>query len=294
MKRALIALICAGLMSVLALSAVGDPKETTDVVKATGTLEPTECIDVVPQVSGALIGLGEEADVAHRVTKETVLARIDPARYEIQLAKAKAGIAKAEAGVRLAKAKFELAKVTLQQAMKKLADEKGSDGSEVEIAKALLNVAEAELVEETAEMAIEKIAVDRAELDLAHCTVHSPIDDGVILARRCDIGQMVSPESNSPAIFLIASDLKKLQLWLNVAERDISKVAVGQPVKFAVEAFPGQIFIGKVAQIRLNASSVENQVFYTVVTNVENPDVKLLPYLTASAEITTARYLSGQ
>jgi HlyD family secretion protein len=104
------------------------------------------------------------------------------------------------------------------------------------------------------------------------------------------IEQAVETGGNGSSMFLIATDLKKLQIWLSVHESDISKVAIGQPVCFTVDAFPGKRYDGKVAQIRLNAQAVQNQVMFTVVVDIAAPDEQFLPYMTANAEIATANH----
>ncbi|MCY2967765.1 MAG: efflux RND transporter periplasmic adaptor subunit, partial [Planctomycetota bacterium] len=115
----------------------------------------------------------------------------------------------------------------------------------------------------------------------------SPVN-GVIIDRRVNVGQTVVASLNAPSLFLIAKDLKRLQVWASVNEADIGQIHLGQSVKFTVDAQAGEVFRGVVAQIRLNATMTQNVVTYTVVVSTENPDGKLLPYLTANLQFERA------
>jgi len=112
----------------------------------------------------------------------------------------------------------------------------------------------------------------------------------VIIARRVNIGQTVVSSLNAPSLFLIAKDLTKMQLWVQVNEADIGSIHPGQPVTFTVDAFPGQAFHGTVARVRLDATMTQNVVTYTVEVDTDNADGKLLPYLTANAQFEVARH----
>jgi HlyD family secretion protein len=288
------AVICGSLLISRATAAVS-ADEDVDVVKAVGTLEPIAVVVVSPQVSGTLVKFGEDPnepnktiDYGSAVKKGTVLAQIDPTSYRLEFDRAKANVDKAEAGVRLATAQIALAKLDLQRATKRVSD-KTADELEVEHAQAAVDVAQAALAEKTAEVALQKTAVDQAELNVANCTIRSPVDDGVVVARRCEVGQTIAPRADAPSMFLVAADIKKMQLWLSVGEHDIGKVAVGQPVRFTISAFPGKRFAGKVVQIRLNAQVNRGEVIFTVVADLDAVDERLLPYLTADAEIITTK-----
>ena len=108
--------------------------------------------------------------------------------------------------------------------------------------------------------------------------------NGVIIDRRVNIGQTVVASLNAPSLFLIAKDLKRMQVWVAVNEADIGNIHPGQPVTFTVDAFPGEVFLGEVGKIRLNATMTQNVVTYTVEVITDNSDGKLLPYLTANAK----------
>ena len=124
-------------------------------------------------------------------------------------------------------------------------------------------------------------ALEMAKTNLGYSTIKSPVD-GVIIDRRVNIGQTVVASLNAPSLFLIAKDLRRMQVWASVNEADIGRIHPSMPVRFTVDAYPGEVFRGKVVQVRLNATMTQNVVTYTVVVTTDNSDGKLLPYLTAN------------
>jgi HlyD family secretion protein len=125
--------------------------------------------------------------------------------------------------------------------------------------------------------------LQRAQRNLRYCTIISPVK-GVIIDRRVNIGQTVVSSLNAPSLFLIAKDLRRMQVWVSVNEADIGNIHPGQPVHFTVDAYPGEEFRGEVGKIRLNATMTQNVVTYTVEVITDNSSGKLLPYLTANVE----------
>ena len=125
-------------------------------------------------------------------------------------------------------------------------------------------------------------------MNLGYCTIKSPVR-GVIVDRRVNIGQTVVSSMSATSLFLIAKDLKHIQVWLSVNEADIGSISIGQSVTFTVDAFPNRLFHGEVGKIRLNATMTQNVVTYTVEVNTKNEDGKLLPYLTANAKFKIGR-----
>jgi HlyD family secretion protein len=255
-----------------------------DIVRATGTLEPSEVVDVCAEASGVLQSLGA-SDYGAVVKKGDVLGRLNPAQAEVGVTQSKADLQRAQTGLTVARAKLDLTEKEYAR-LTRNADKQG-DAADLDVAKARLNVAKAEV--ESAEAGIEqaKAGLQLAQLELERCTIRSPID-GRIIDRRVNVGQAVPGNLNAPSLFLIAKDLDKLQIWASVSEADISRVAVGQPVRFTVDALPGKSFTGKIAQLRLNAAMTRNVVTYTAVIDVSTSDEKLLPYMTAHVEIATA------
>jgi HlyD family secretion protein len=158
-------------------------------------------------------------------------------------------------------------------------------------AAAQLTFAKANVSKSRADLAQAEASLRRAETNLGYCTIKSPVK-GVIVDRRINVGQTVVSSLNSPSLFLIAKDLRKLEVWASVNEADIGNVRSGQTVKFTVDAYPGHTFHGVVApdQPRLNASMNQNIVTYTVVVDTDNSEGKLLPYLTADVEFEVATH----
>ena len=128
-----------------------------------------------------------------------------------------------------------------------------------------------------------KAALRMAKTNLGYTTIKSPVR-GVIIDRRVNIGQTVVASLNAPSLFLIAKDLRRMQVWASVNEADIGQIRVDMPVRFTVDAHPGQTFRGKVTQVRMNATMTQNVVTYTVVVTTDNSSGKLLPYLTANVQ----------
>jgi HlyD family secretion protein len=128
-----------------------------------------------------------------------------------------------------------------------------------------------------------RVAVQRARQNLAYTEIRSPID-GVVVERNADVGQTVAASLSAPQLFLIANDLRRMQIVVSVDESDIASIREGQPVRFTVQARPRERFTGRVEQVRLQSTTLENVVSYGVVVSVENPEMKLLPGMTARVE----------
>ena len=167
---------------------------------------------------------------------------------------------------------FQTAEATLKQAQAAQAT-----------AKANIGVARAALVQAQKAVLQAEAALRRAQTNLDYCTIRSPVK-GSIIDRRVNIGQTVVSSLNAPSLFLIAKDLKRMQVWASVNEADIGNIHPGQSATFTVDAYPGRTFVGKVAKIRLNAAMTQNVVTYTVEITTDNSDGKLLPYLTANVQ----------
>ena len=139
-----------------------------------------------------------------------------------------------------------------------------------------------------ASIAQNRAALNTAELNLGYCTIKAPVK-GVIIDRQVNIGQTVVSSLSAPSLFLLATDLKRITVWISVNEADVGSIYPGQPVTFTVDAFPNREFKGVVGKVRLNAMMTQNVVTYTVEVNTDNDDGKLLPYLTANAKFITGR-----
>jgi HlyD family secretion protein len=275
-------------------------------ISATGTVEPEEVVDVGAQVAGQILSFGKDAngktiDYGSVVESGTVLAKIDDSLYSAdaaqagaQVQSAKASLQRAEADLGQMKAKLHQAESDWERARKLGPSEALSQSSydayqsAYETAKANVAVGDAAILQARASLAQAEALLQRAQRNLSYCTIKSPVK-GVIIDRRVNIGQTVVASLNAPSLFLIAKDLKRMQVWVAVNEADIGRIHPGQPVSFTVDAFPGETFRGEVGKIRLNASMTQNVVTYTVEITTDNSSGRLLPYLTANVQFELSR-----
>jgi HlyD family secretion protein len=257
-------------------------------INATGTIEPEEVVDVGAQVAGIIQQFGPDPEdpdqpigYGSRVEEGTILVQLDDALYKARVEQARANLDRSQAEVEQARAKLRMTERDLER-LNRLRERSAGlvSPQEMDAAQSAFEQAQAALL--TAESAVEvaQANVLEAQVNLGYTTIRSPVR-GVILDRRVNIGQTVVASLNAPSLFLIAKDLRRMQIWASVNETDIGSIHQGQPVTFTVGAYPGETFRGTVTQIRLNASMVQNVVTYTVVVEFDNPDGKLLPYLTA-------------
>ena len=237
------------------------------VVTATGTLSAVRTVQVGTQVSGTIAKL--YADFNSTVKKGEVVALIDPTFLEASVKDAQANLQRAKAQANESKRAFNRAKTLLGKGLTSQADYDAAITA-YESNSAAQKQAQAQL--------------DRAEINLRYATIKAPID-GVVISRAVDVGQTVAASLSAPTIFTIANDLTKMQVQANVDEADIGKVQVGQEVKFTVDAYAETPFQGLVSQIRLASVTVQNVVNYTVIIDVPNPDLKLMPGMTATVTI---------
>ncbi|MGA3208819.1 MAG: efflux RND transporter periplasmic adaptor subunit [Syntrophales bacterium] len=275
-------------------------------ISATGTVEPEEVVDVGAQVAGLISTFGKDKhgkfiDYGSVVDAGTVLAKIEDSLYaaavdtaKAQFQQAKANKISADANVLQMKAKLLQARQDWDRAQKLGPSDALAQSAydqykaNYEVAKA--NLAAAEAAVEQAKAAVEqtKASLTSAQINLSYCTIKSPVK-GVIVDRRVNVGQTVVSSLSAPSLFLIAKDLKRIQVWVSVNEADIGNISKDQPVTFTVDALPNEVFQGRVGKIRLNATMTQNVVTYTVEVNTNNDDDKLLPYLTANAQFMIGR-----
>jgi HlyD family secretion protein len=248
---------------------------------ATGTVNPLTTVLVGTQVSGRIKEL--YADYNSPVKKGQLIAEIDPATFEAQLEQARANLLSA-------KASQEKAEATLLDATRDLnrrkqlfknsiigKSELDTAQTNYEVAKSQVSVAKAQVVQAEA-------AFEFAETNLRYTKIFSPVD-GVVISRNVDMGQTVAASFQTPTLFTIAQDLRKMQINTNVDEADIGKIEVGQVAEFTVDAYPEITFKGKIVQIRNAPIVVQNVVTYDVVITAANPELKLKPGMTANVSI---------
>lgn len=261
-------------------------------ISSSGTIEPSETVDVGAQVAGRITSFGTDIngqtiDYNSVVEKGAMLAKIDDSVYAADLSVARAGELTAAANLEQMNARLDQAEAEWKRAQS-LYDSKlmsqvdyDTDKANYEVAKANVSVARSGIAQAQADL-------DKAQRNLDFCVISSPVR-GVIIDRRVNIGQTVVSSLNAPSLFLIAQDLTKMQIWVSMNEADIARIKPGAPVTFTCDAFPGRQFEGTVGKVRLNATMTQNVVMYTVVVNTENPDNILLPYLTASVTFTVGK-----
>jgi HlyD family secretion protein len=242
----------------------------TQLVTATGTLNPVVNVQVGSQVSGNIQKLF--ADFNSKVKAGDVVAQIDPVLFQATVTQAEGDLASAQAALELAK----LNAARTQELVKK------QNSAQADLDQAMANLHQAE-----ANLKIKQGALDKARADLEHCTIKSPVD-GEVISRSVDVGQTVAASLQAPVIFAIANDLTKMQIDSNVAEADVGVVVVDQDVDFTVDAFPYRTFHGKVVQVRNAPITVQNVVTYDTVIGVSNADLKLKPGMTANVSIIVA------
>ena len=276
------------------------------MISATGTVEPEQVVDVGCQVNGLLIAFGKDVngnsvDYGSEVNEGGVVARIDDTLYvaavnmdKAQLEQARANLVNAKANVLLMKAKLWEAEADWHRAEKlgpgqSLAPttyDQYKANYEEAVANLAVAVAQVDMAAAAVSLAVETLKKDQETL--AYCTVKSPVA-GVVVDRRVNIGQTMVSSMSAPSIFLIAKDLKRIQVWASVNEADIGNIHPGQPVTFTVDTFGDQVFHGIVGKIRLNATMSQNVVTYTVEVNCDNSNGKLLPYLTTNLQFEMGR-----
>jgi HlyD family secretion protein len=280
--------------------------ELLAAISATGTVEPEEVIDVGAQVAGQINEFGKDVngktvDYGSVVDENTTLAEIDTVLYnsdvevaQAQVDAAKASVVRAQADLGQMEAKRVQAERDWERAQKlgtgEALAQSTYDGYKAAFDTAVANVGvgNAAIVQAQAAQAQATATMKRAKRNLSYCTIKSPVK-GVIVDRRVNIGQTVVSSLNAPSLFLIAKDLKRMQVWVSVNEADIGSIQPNQPVTFSVDAFPNRTFKGIVGKVRLNAAMTQNVVTYTVEVLTENSDGKLLPYMTANVQFEVSR-----
>jgi HlyD family secretion protein len=245
--------------------------DLTQVVTATGTLNPVVNVTVGSQVSGIINKLN--VDFNSMVKSNEVIAEIDPSTYRAAVAQATADLANAKANLELQQA--EAARSA------ELFTNKLISSSDYDTAIATRDEAEASVQ-------IKQASLDNANANLGYCKIRSPVD-GIVISRAIDLGQTVASSFNTPTLFQIANDLTKMQIDSSVAEADVGGIVEGQVVDFTVDAYPYRNFHGIVTQVRNSPTTVNNVVTYDCVIGVTNADYKLKPGMTANVSVIMAQ-----
>jgi HlyD family secretion protein len=295
-------------------------------ISATGKLQAVVTVQVGSQVSGRIADL--YADFNSRVKKGQIIAKLDPSLFQAQLDQARGNFAAAQARLQTAQNAVSNAQASLSaaQANRNRLQAARDDaqrahgrmdgivntgavsareveaaqatveqsGAQVEQSEAQVQQAEAQLLsarsqveEARAQIKQTQASVNLASANLGYSVIRAPID-GVVIARNVDVGQTVAASLQAPTLFLIANDLTQMQVLADIDEADVGQLSADSKVSFTVDAYPRDVFHGRIAQVRLNPQTVQNVVTYTAVINVANPELKLKPGMTANVTATVA------
>ncbi len=273
----------------------GDIRE---VVQATGTINAVTTVQVGSQVSGRIDKL--YADFNTHVKKGMLVARIEPSLFEGALLQTKADLENAKANLVASRANLEKAQAALVQAKADydrtagLAKDGVMSPQQLDLAKsnydsaaAAVSAAQAQITQAAAQVQQRAAAVEVAKTNLDHTYIYAPID-GTVINRSVDVGQTVAASLQAPTLFTIAQDLTKMQVYAKTDESDVGMMRPGQTVSFKVDAFPKENFRGRVTQVRMNATTVQNVVTYDTIIDFDNPELKLFPGMTAYVTIPVA------
>jgi HlyD family secretion protein len=300
--------------------------DISQVVQATGTINPVNTVPVGSVVSGNVVSVS--VDFNSQVKKGDVLAQIDPVPFQVALAQAQASyqnavanvanleaqIATSQANVGTMKANVAKAHATTidmqtqQKRTKILADQgvlsaqqnddaqaaydeavaaENASAAQEKQAEAQLEATIAQRDQAKAQVLIQKSAVDSAKLQLSYCTITAPID-GTVINRTVNVGQPVAASLQAPNLFSIGQDLKHMLVYSNTDEADVGRIKVGKEATFRVDAFPREVFNGTVSQVRMNATTIQNVVTYNTMVAFDNLDLRLFPGMTAYISIPVA------
>ncbi|MEZ0297658.1 MAG: efflux RND transporter periplasmic adaptor subunit [Candidatus Methylacidiphilales bacterium] len=245
--------------------------EIIQTVTATGTLSAVVSVDVGSQISGKVKVLN--ADFNSTVKKGAIVAEIDSALYSAALHQAMGDLASAKAARELSRLTLDRKKLLVSQHAATQAD---------------LDKAVADLAQADAMVTIKEGALEKAQADLSYCKIYAPVD-GIVISRKVDLGQTVAAAMTTPVLFTIAQDITLMHISATVSEADIGLVRPGQKAEFTVDAFPAEVFVGNVVQVRMAATTTNNVVTYDTIIDVSNPDRKLFPGMTATVTIVATR-----
>jgi len=257
--------------------------EVAEKVQATGAVQPVLQVNVGSQVNGRVARV--HVDFNSVVKKGDVLAEIDPIQYGAQVTQATAQVAAQRANLESAKANAAAARVAFERTQRLFQQGLAAKGEldtangQYEVAKAQVSAAEAQIGAIQAQLA-------QSQTNVGWTKIYSPVD-GVVVSRSIDPGATVVASFQAPVLFVIAQDLRRMRVMADVDEADVGKLREGMEADAVVDAFPGESFHGTVQQVRYSPNNVQGVVTYSAVVEVENPDEKLRPGMTATVTIKT-------
>ena len=267
---------------------VKEPIQTrtiTQIVEATGTIEPINTVSIGSQVSGRIEQIF--VDYNTQVEKGQQLAQIDTSLFEAQLQQAKANINNAQATLAKNKALLEYDTKTYHR-YKNLYDRNLVSKNDLDSAESAYKSDLAQVAAAKAQIMQAQANFATASANMGYTKIVSPVK-GTVISKEVEVGQTVAASFQTPTLFTVAEDLTKMRIETSVSEADIGKVKEGQEVEYTLDGYPDSVFKGVVTQVRLSPTTESNVVTYTVVIEVENEEGKLLPGKTANVSIITGK-----
>ena len=253
------------------------------LVTTSGTVNPITKVEVGSQVSGKIDKM--YVDFNSQVKAGQILAELERLPFETRVSQNQANFLSAQASLEKAKVTLRNLKSKYERSLS-LAETNLISNDEKEAAEANYLGAKTDVQRAEASVAQARSQLESSKLDLSYAIIRSPMD-GIVISRNMEVGQTVQASFSAPKIFEIANDLSKMQVECDVDEADVGKVKEGQIVRFTVDAFPDSPFIGTVNQVRFSPTVTQNVVTYTTIVDVDNPELKLRPGMTATVNIIT-------
>ncbi len=262
--------------------------DVTETVQSTGQVKPVTEVQVGAQVSGRITKL--YVDFNSQVKAGDVLAEIDPTLFSAQIDSSAAQLAAATAAVKRAEASVAAGKVKLERAKTLVGAGVGSQ-ADLDAAQGAYDVGLADIASAKAQVAQIGAQLRSSKTNLDYTRILSPID-GVVINRTIDTGQTVAASFQAPVLFVLAQDLRKMRVFADIDEADVGRLKEGMSADISVDAFPSVTFGGKVSQVRYSPVTTSGVVTYSAVIDVENPDMKLRPGMTATVAIKSSEVKS--
>jgi len=259
-------------------------RDLTVIVTATGTLQPTNKVDVSSELSGIIKTV--EVDYNSKVKFGQPLARLDTSKLEAQATQSRAALESSQAKVLQAQATVKETRSKLAQLkkVKELSGNKVPSQTEIDAAEAALDRALAEVAGAKAAVSQAQATLDANLTDLSKAVIRSPVN-GIVLTRKVEPGQTVAAALDPPVLFKLAEDLTKMELHVDVDEADVGHIQEGQTATFSVAAYPNRTYDAQIVQARFGSTTTSGVVTYETVLKVDNQDLSLRPGMTATADI---------
>ncbi|MCR4881426.1 MAG: efflux RND transporter periplasmic adaptor subunit [bacterium] len=260
-------------------------RSIVQTVDASGTVNPVKTVNIGSQVSGQIKEI--YVDYNSVVKKGQLLAEIDPSLFQAQVDKAQGDLWSAQANYQKIKSTLDFDRKNYQR-YKKLYTKNYVSKSDLDLAESTYNADIAQLNAMSASISQAQANLQNNLTNLGYTKIVSPVD-GVVISKAVDVGQTVAASFQTPELFVVAQDLRQMQIEVSVSEADIGKIKAGQDVTYTLDGYPDEVFMGTVKQVRISPTTVSNVVTYTVIVSVDNEDDILIPGMTANVSIITMK-----